>query len=110
MPSTEAITADAVTTRRLGGSDRVAPGAVSAASASRTARSYGVDPALDRRDRRRDPARPPSSASTVRSVPIPFAMQTAIASASAASSGVGSVAIPSTIWTIRWTCSLSAAP
>ena len=36
--------------------------------------------------------------------------QTAIASASAASSGVGRVAIPSTIWTIRWTCCLSALP
>ena len=30
--------------------------------------------------------------------------------AAAASSGVGRAAIPSTIWTMRWTCCLSAAP
>ncbi len=39
-----------------------------------------------------------------------LAAQTAMARASAASSGRGRSDIASTIWTIRWTCSLSAAP
>ena len=43
-------------------------------------------------------------------VPAVLTAQTAMASASAASSGRGSPAMPRTIWTMRWTCALSAAP
>ena len=48
--------------------------------------------------------------SSARASGAPLAWQIATASASAAWSGLGSSGSASSVWTIRWTCSLPALP